>query len=130
LFLLSARVGEGSQPLSLEIGWIPVDSHPITYGVAQMEEFVKREGWKPTQVLVVDAQYTVESFLRPVNELKIPVLGRGAGNRTFSTSPPEYAGIGLPKVRGKKIRLNEGRTLPPGDVSEEWQSGQNTRIEV
>jgi len=130
LSLLSARVGEGSWTLPLEIGWIPVDSHPITYGAAQMEEFIRREGWKPNHALVVDAQYTVEPFLRPVHELKVPVLGRVAGNRTFFAPPPEYTGIGRPKVRGEKIRLCDDRTLPAGDIKEEWQSGRNTRIEV
>ena len=56
--------------------------------------------------------------------------GEGCRQSNVFTSPPEYAGIGRPQVRGKKIRLNDDRTLPPGDVSEEWQSGQNTRIEV
>jgi hypothetical protein len=44
LSLLSERVGEGGWTLPLEIGWIPPRSDPITYGVAQLEEFVKRHG--------------------------------------------------------------------------------------
>ena len=95
-----------------------------------MNEFVKREGWKPTQVLVVDAQYTVEPFLRPVHELKVQILGRVAGNRKFFAPPPEYTGIGRPKVRGEKIRLSDDRTLPPGYVEDEWQASRNTRMKV
>jgi hypothetical protein len=58
--LLSERLGEGSWTLPLEIGWIPPKSNPITYGVAQVEEFVKRQSWSPERILVVDAHYTGE----------------------------------------------------------------------
>ena len=44
LSLLSEHVGEGSWTLPLEIGWIPPVSNPIAYGVAQLDEFVKRHG--------------------------------------------------------------------------------------
>jgi len=67
LSLLSERVGEGSWTLPLEIGWIPPESNPIAYGVAQVEEFVKRRTWRPKRVLVVDAHYTGEPFLNPVH---------------------------------------------------------------
>lgn len=78
LSLLSERVGEGSWTLPLEIGWIPPKSNPISYGVAQLEEFVKRHGWSLWRVLAVDAQYTVEPFLKPVHGLGLPALGRVA----------------------------------------------------
>src|SRR6266508_1424076 len=78
LSLLSERVDEGSWTLPLEIGWIPPESNPITYGVAQVEEFVKRHTWRPKLVLVVDAHYTGESCLNPVHQLGMPVLGRVA----------------------------------------------------
>lgn len=64
----------------MEIGWIPPNPHPITYGAAQIVEFIKRVGWKPKQVLVVDFQYSVEPFLRTVSQLKVPMLGMVAGN--------------------------------------------------
>ena len=44
LSLLSERVGEGSWTLPLEIAWIPPQTHPLTYGVVQIEQFVKRQG--------------------------------------------------------------------------------------
>jgi Transposase DDE domain len=130
LSLLSERVGEGSWTLRLEIGWIPPKSNPLTYGEAQLEEFVKRRGWSEEQVLVVDAQYTVEPFLNPVHGLGIPVLGRVASNRVFFLPPPPYPGFGRPPVRGRKIKLNDARTLPKIDAKEEWELEAGGRIEV
>ena len=130
LSLLSERVGEGSWTLPLEIGWIPPKSHPTTYGVAQLDEFVKRHGWMPEQILAVDAQYTVEPFLNPVRGLGIPVLGRVASNRVFFLPPPPYPGFGRPRVRGRKIKLNDARTLPERDAKEEWRLENGALVEV
>ena len=130
LSLLCERVGEGSWTLPLEIGWIPPKSHPITYGVAQLEEFVKRHGWALDNVLAVDAQYTCEPFLNPVHGLGVPVLGRVASNRVFYLPPPPYSGFGRPSVRGRKIKLNDARTLPPIDAKEEWKLDDGRRVEV
>lgn len=130
LSLLAERVGAGSWTLPLEIGWIPPQSHPITYGVAQLEEFVKRHGWPARQVLTVDAQYSVEPFLHPVQGLGIPVLGRVASNRVFFLPPPPYPGFGRPPVRGRKIKLNDARTLPALDAKDEWELAGGGRLEV
>ncbi|HET7239419.1 MAG TPA: transposase [Terrimicrobiaceae bacterium] len=130
LSLLSERVGEGSWTLPLEIGWIPPNSNPITYGVAQLDEFVKRHGWPEEQALAVDAQYTVEPFLNPVHQLGIPILGRVASNRVFFLPPPPYPGFGRPRVRGRKIKLNDARTLPKIGAKEEWELENGGRIEV
>lgn len=130
LSLLSERVGEGSWTLPLEIGWIPPNSNPLTYGVVQVEQFVKRHGWSEDQALAVDAQYTVEPFLNPVHQLGVPILGRVASNRTFYLPPPPYPGFGRPAVRGRKIKLNDGRTLPKIDAQDEWELEGGGRIEV
>src|SRR5215813_9495567 len=130
LSLLCERVGEGSWTLPLEIGWIPPKSHPIPYGVAQLEEFVKRHGWALDQALAVDAQYTCEPFLKPVQGLGIPVLGRVASNRVFFLPPPSYSGFGRPPVRGRKIKLNDAGRLPPIDAREEWKLDDGRRVEV
>src|SRR4029453_6552146 len=130
LSLLSQRLGAGSWTLPLEIGWIPPKSHPIAYGVAQLEEFVKRHPWPEKQVLAVDAQYTVEPFLNPVHQLGIPVLGRVASNRVFFLPPPAYSGFGRPRVRGRKIKLNDARTLPKIDARQEWELADGRRVEV
>ena len=130
LSLLSERFGEGSWTLPLEIGWIPPQSNPITYGVAQLDEFVKRHGWPEQQVLTVDAQYTVEPFLNPVHQLGIPILGRVASNRVFFLPPPPYPGFGRPRVRGRKIKLNDARTLPKIDAKQEWELEDGRTIEV
>lgn len=95
-----------------------------------MEEFVKRHGWSERQVLAVDAQYTVEPFLNPVHGLGIPVLGRVASNRVFFLPPPAYQGFGRPPVRGRKIKLNDARTLPNTDSNDEWELEGGGRIEV
>jgi hypothetical protein len=130
LSLLSQRLGAGSWTLPLEIGWIPPKSHPIAYGVAQLEEFVKRHPWPEKQVLAVDAQYTVEPFLGPVHQLGIPILGRVASNRVFFLPPPSYSGFGRPRVRGRKIKLNDARTLPKIDARQEWELADGRRVEV
>lgn len=130
LSLLSERVGEGSWTLPLEIGWIPPKSGPIAYAVGQLAEFVKRQGWLRWQVLAVDAQYTVEPFLNPVQGLGISVLGRVANNRVFYLPPPPYPGFGRPAVRGRKIKLNDARTLPAIDAKDEWELEAGGRIEV
>jgi DDE superfamily endonuclease len=130
LSLLSERVGEGSWTLPLEIGWIPPQSHPIIYGVVQIEQFRKRHGWKAEQALVVDAQYTAQPFLKPVHKLGIAILGRVASHRVFYLPPPAYRGFGRPPVRGRKIKLNDGRTLPPIDAQQAWKLDNGRRIEV
>ena len=130
LSLLSERAGQGSWTLPLEIGWIPPNSNPITYGVAQLDEFVKRHGWPEKQALAVDAQYTVEPFLNPVHQLGIPILGRVASNRVFFLPPPPYPGFGRPRVRGRKIKLNDARTLPKIDAKDEWELEGGSRLEV
>jgi len=129
LSLLSDRVGEGSWTLPLEISWIGPKSGPITYGVGQLEEFVKRHGWSEKQVLAVDAQYTVEPFLNPVHSLGIPVLGRVASNRVFFLPLP-YPGFGRPPVRGRKVKLNDARTLPKIGANQEWELEGGGRTEI
>lgn len=130
LSMLSERVGEGSWTLPLEIGWIPPKTHPTTYGVVQIEQFVKRHGWEPERVLAVDAQYTVEPFLRPIHKLGISILGRVANNRVFYLPPPKYRGFGRPPVRGRKIKLSDGRTLPKIDQQEVIELENGGRIEI
>lgn len=130
LSMLSQRVGEGSWTLPLEIGWIPPKTHPIAYGVAQIEQFVERHGWKSDQALVVDAQYTVATFLKPIQTLGISTLGRVANNRVFYLPPPKYKGFGRPPVRGRKIKLSDERTLPKIDQQEVIELEDGGRIEI
>jgi hypothetical protein len=120
LSLLCQDTGEGSWVLPVEIAWIPPGVHPSTYGVVQIEQFVKLYGWPKDQILGVDAGYTVEPFLIPVHPAGVPILGRVTPNRCFFLPPP-YRGVGRPPVRGRKIKLNDGRTLAPIDEREERQ---------
>src|SRR5262249_28342729 len=69
-------------------------------------------------------------FRRPVHELGLSVLGRVASNRVFYLGPPAYRGFGRPPVRGRKIKLNDARTLPPIDAQDEWKLEAGGRIEV
>lgn len=130
LSLLSERVGEGSWTLPLEIAWFSPQTDPLNFGAEQIEQFVKQRGWLPEQVLAVDAQYTVAPFLNPVHECGVPILGRVRNNRCFYLPPPEYSGFGRPAVRGRKIKLNDARTLPAIDEREEWKLEGGGRIEV
>jgi hypothetical protein len=130
LSLLSERVGPGSWTLPLEIAWFSPQSDPLSFGAAQIEQFVKQHGWLPEQVLAVDAQYTVATFLKPVHECGVPMLGRVRNNRCFYLPPPEYSGFGRPAVRGRKFKLNDARTLPPIDAQQEEKLEGGGRIEV
>jgi len=76
------------------------------------------------------AQYTVEPFLNPVHQLGMPVLGRVASNRVFFLPPPSYPGCGRPRVRGRKIKLNDARTLPRIDARQESELADGRRTEV
>src|SRR5262249_20156052 len=98
------------------------------YGVAQLEEFVKRQGWAGEQVLVVDAHYTGEPFLNPVHQLGIPILGRVANNRVFFLPPPPSPGFGRPRVRGRKLKLNDARTLPKRNGSLNMADGSRSAV--
>lgn len=65
-----------------------------------------------------------------MHQLGVNVLGRVRSNRCFYLPPPPYAGQGRPRVRGRKIKLNDQRTLPrPGEVAE-WELPNGGRIEV
>lgn len=130
LSLLGQRVGEGSWTLPLEIAWFSPQSDPLSFGVAQLTEFVREHGWAPDQVLAVDAQYTVAPFLKPVHALGISLLGRVRNNRCLYLLPPPYRGCGRPAVRGRKIKLNDARTLPAAEASAGWKLKGGGRIEV
>lgn len=112
LSVLSQRVAEGSWCLPLEIAWIPVEQSPTEFGAEQIVDYVRRYGWQPEEVLAVDAAYTNEPTLRPMVEAGVNVLGRVSSKRVFYLPPPPYSGHGRPRVRGRKIKLNDQRTLP------------------
>ena len=112
LSVLSERVAEGSWYLPLEIALIPVEQSPTEFGAEQIVDYVRRYGWQPEEVLAVDAAYTNEPTLRPMVEAGVNVLGRVSSKRVFYLPPPPYSGHGRPRVRGRKIKLNDQRTLP------------------
>jgi hypothetical protein len=130
LSLLSQRVGEGSWTLPLEVAWMPPECGPVNFGVAQLESYVAEHGWKAEEALAVDAQYTVEPFLRPVHQLGLPVLGRVRSNRCLYLPPPPYRGSGRPRVRGRKLKLNDQRTLPRTGEETEWALASGGRVVV
>jgi len=48
-------------------------------------------------------------------------MGRVRSNRCFYLPPPPDRGCGKPAVRGRKIKLNDPRTLPAAEAGEEAQ---------
>lgn len=130
LSVLSERVGEGGWALPLEIAWIPVEATPAQFGAQQVVTYVARHGWQAEEVLTVDAHYTNEPFLRPLLAAGVNVLGRVRSNRCFYLPPPPYKGCGRPPVRGRKVKLNDGRTLPAPDHSEAVSLADGRRFEV
>jgi len=113
LSVLSEQVGPGSWYLPLEIGVIPVGQAPPQFGAAQVVASVQRWGWQPEEILAVDAAYTNAPTLRPMVAAGLNVLGRVSATRVFYLPPPPYSGFGRPRVRGRKLKLSDQRTLPP-----------------
>lgn len=130
LSVLAERVGEGSWTLPLEIAWMPPEQSPTSFGAAQIEAFVAAHGWPAEYVLVVDSQYTVRPFLKPVMAQGVNVLGRLRNNRCFYVAVVEYGGSGRPAQLGAKFKLNEPNTHPPADWSETWQLAGGGRVEA
>jgi hypothetical protein len=132
LSLLSQRMGAGSWCLPLEIALIDVGFNPGEFGARQVVDFVKRRGWQPESVLVVDAYYTKAPYLRPMREAGVNVMGRVAANRTFYLPPPPYPGRGRPAQKGRKIKLNNARTLPQADLEErvELEGGRYCEVSL
>ncbi len=112
LSVLSERAAEGSWFVPLEMALIPVELSPTEFGAEQILHYVTRYGWQPEEVVAVDAAYTNEPTLRPMVEAGVNVLGRASSKRVFYLPPPPYSGQGRPRVRGRKIKLNDQRTLP------------------
>jgi len=115
LSVLSERAAEGSWYLPLEMALIAVEHSPTEFGAEQIVSYVHHYGWEPEEVLAVDAAYTNEPTLRPMVEAGVNVLGRVSSKRVFYLPPPPYRGIGRPRVRGRKLKLNDQRTLPGPD---------------
>jgi hypothetical protein len=130
LSLLGEIVGPGSWTLPLEIARFSPQCDPLSFGVEQLTQFVKHHGWSADQVLDVDAQYTVAPFLKPVHELGISILGRVRNNRCFYLPPAPYSSFGWPKVCGRKVKLNDARTLPAAAATEELKLEASGRIKV
>ncbi|MCI0562217.1 MAG: transposase [Nitrososphaera sp.] len=112
LSVLSERVADGSWFLPLSIEVAEPTLSPTQAGVAQVLAYVTRYGWEPEDVLAVDAAYTNEPTLRPLYEAEVNVIGRVSSRRVFYLPPPPYSGFGRPRVRGRKIKLSDERTLP------------------
>jgi len=122
LSILSQVAAEGSWALPLEIAVIEVGKNPGEFGAQQVVEYVQRFGWQPDEVLALDAYYTKAPYLRPMHDAGVNILGRVAANRVFYLEPPPYPGRGRPAKKGRKIKLNDGRTLPEPD--------QHQRVEL
>lgn len=128
--VLSERVGEGSWQLPLENRLIPVERSPTEFGASQVVKFAERYGWEADDLLEVDAAYTNAPTLRPMVAAGVNVLGRVSSKRVFYLPPPRYSGHGRPRVRGKKIKLNDARTRPEPDAMETVEGAEGRRFEV
>jgi hypothetical protein len=130
LSILSEPVAEGSWTLPLEIAVVPVGQSATEFGAQQVAGFIKRHGWQPEDVLGVDAAYTNAPTLQPMKEAGANVLGRVSCKRVFYLPPPPYAGFGRPRVRGRKIKLSDARTLSPPDACEKVQEDDGSYYEI
>lgn len=130
LSVLAERVGEGSWTLPLEIAWMPPEHGPTSFGAEQIKAFVAAHGWPANSVLDVDSQYTVRPFLKPVVAEGVNVLGRVRNNRCFYLAVEGYSGAGRPAQLGAKIKLNDAKTHPPADQTEQWALATGGRVVV
>jgi hypothetical protein len=109
---------------------IPVEQSPTARGAAQIVDYVRRCGWQPEEVLAVDAAYTNAPTLRPMVAAGVNVLGRVSSKRVFYLPPPPYRGRGRPQVRGRKLKLNDQRTLPEPDQQQRVAGAGGSWYEV
>lgn len=130
LSVLSEQVGSGSWYLPLEIGVIPVGEAPPQFGTQQVVAHVERRGWQPDEILAVDAAYTNAPTLQPMVAAGLNVLGRVSSKRVFYLPPPPYAGSGRPRVRGRKLKLSDQRTLPSSDHFERVEKADGGWYEI
>jgi hypothetical protein len=130
LSILSEPVAEGSWTLPLEIALVEVGLSATEYGAQQVANLIKRHGWNPDDVLTVDAGYTNAPTLKLIKNAGANVLGRVSGKRVFYLPPPPYSGFGRPKVRGRKIKLSDARTLPPADAFERVTQPDGSYYEI
>jgi hypothetical protein len=130
---LSARglgVGAGAWVLPLERRLIPVGQAPSAFGARQLLDSIAVQGWAPDEVVALDAGSTNAPSLRPRVEAGANLLGRVSSRRVFYLPPPPYSGRGRPAVRGRKITLNDARTLPPPSAAETVELPDQRRVEV
>ena len=130
LSVLSERAAEGSWCLPLEIELIPVGLSPTEFGAKQIVAYVRHHGWQPEDIVAVDAAYTNEPTLHPMVEAGVNVLGRASSKRVFYLPPPPYCGQGRPRVRGRKIKLSDQRTLPQPDRQQRVEGGGRGWYEI
>lgn len=130
LSILSEPVAAGSWALPLEIALVEVGKSATEFGAQQVADFIRRHGWNPDDVLTVDAAYTNAPTLQPMKEAGANVIGRVSGKRVFYLPPPSYSGFGRPKVRGKKLKLNDARTLPQADLCDEVKQEDGSYYEI
>jgi len=130
LSVLARQGGEGSWVLPLEMRLIPVGQAPGAFGAQQLGDYIAAQGWGPDEVVALDAGYTNAPSLRPMVEAGANVLGRVSSRRVFYLPPPPYAGRGRPAVRGRKIKLNDARTLPTPVAEEMVELPDKRRVAV
>jgi hypothetical protein len=130
LSMFSEVVGEGSWCLPLEIEVVPVGEHPSAFGAKQIAGYVEQRGWTPDEVALLDAAYTNANTLKPMHEAGANLFGRVSNRRVFYLPPPPYSGQGRPKVRGRKIKLSDSRTLPAVDEQERIELGDGRYCEI
>lgn len=131
LSLLSRRVGPGSWTVPLEIEVVPVDERPASFGAEQILAYIRDHGWAPDDLLTVDADYTKVPTLKALLGAGANTLGRISGRRTLYEPPPPPTGKrGRPRVRGRKIKLWDQRTLPEPSCHETVTNEDGRRFEI
>jgi len=129
LSVLAERVADGSWTLPLEIEVVPVGQAPAAFGATQLAGFIAQHGWDPEDILAIDAGYTNAPTLKPMVATGANLLGRLSGRRVLFEPPPPYSGRGRPPIRGRKIQLWDGRTLPKtASCDEQVQVGDGRRF--
>jgi hypothetical protein len=131
LSVLARRTGPGSWTVPLEIRVVPVDERPASFGAQQILAYIGEHGWAPDDLLTVDADYTKAPTLKAIFGAGANTLGRISGRRTLYEPPPPPTGKrGRPRVRGRKIKLWDQRTLPEPSCHERVTNEEGRRFEI
>jgi hypothetical protein len=99
---------EGSWALPLLHERITSFENPIEKAAAQLRLVCQNLPTRPLSLW--DAEYGCASFVKQTADIATDKLMRLRSNRLLYGAPPDYTGIGRPRIHGDKFKLNDPTT--------------------